>query len=134
MGFSLNSRNYNSVRNTPSVHYGRWNVAARYNNQAMTKAMYGYGAQMSTGPTFVMMQQPVEHRSKIAQVFNAITTGVNGFLGGFGIGSGNANMASAGMMGCMGNMGMFGGTGMFGGCSGNMMSMQGSLFGNRFMC
>lgn len=128
---TLNVKNYNTRMNSPSVHVYRQNVANRYNFQASYKA----NAYLATAqPDFVVAQfQPEQcHMSGLGKWL----TGIKSFFTGFGasssIASGNMNPMNA-MAQMGGGMPMMGGCGMFGAGMSNYMSMQGSLFGNRFM-
>ena len=64
--------------------------------------------------------------------FQKFMTGVQSFFGAFGMSASitSGNMSPMSGMAQMGGMGMCNGMGMG---MGNCMSMQGSLFGNRFM-
>lgn len=123
----VNFNNYNSTSRMPSVHYGRRNVAARFENQAAGKAM-AHLAYSQPDVMFIQYQQPQCHMSG----FQKFMTGIQSFFGGFGIGAGitSGNMSPMNSMAQMGGMGMCNGMGMG---MGNCMSMQGSLFGNRSM-
>lgn len=128
---TLNVKNYNTRMNSPSVHVNRPNVANRYNFQASYKA----NAYLATAQPQIVIAQPQSgscHMSGVGQWL----TGIKSFFMGFGVGesvaSGNSTPMNA--MAQMGGMPMMGGCGMFNSGMGNCMSMQGSLFGNRFMC
>ncbi len=126
----VNFNNYNSTSRVPSVHYGRRNVAARFENQAAGKAMAHLAYSQ---PEFVVVQPQQQqcHMNGLQRIFAFVQSAVTGFNTGASVTSGN--MSPMNSMAQMGGMGMCNGMGMGMGM-GNCMSMQGSLFGNRFMC
>lgn len=112
----VNFNNYNKMTSMPSVHYGRANLAARYEATAANKAA-AHLAYSQPSMMFVGYQQPQQRMSTLQKVL----TGIQSFVTAFG--------TSQAVSGNMSNMG--GGMGMCG--MGNCMSMNGSLFGNRMM-
>lgn len=129
---TLNSKNYNARIHTPSVHVNRQNVANRYDFQASYKA----DAYLASAPPQIVIAQlqPNPCHMRFGQ---RLLIGVQSLFAGFGVGasvaSGNSTPMNA-MAQMSGGMPMMGGCGMFNTGMGNCMSMQGSLFGNRFMC
>lgn len=113
---TFNVKNINSRIHTPSVNVGRRNVENRYNFQASCKA----STYLATAQPQIVIAQPqsgscpMGFGQKIVQILRKFGVGTS-------VASGNS-------------MPMRSGCGMFNSGMGNCMSMQGSLFRNRFMC